>query len=180
MNVPIQPTNPPESQEPSTPAGRRTGTSCALVFVGVLVILVVLLGAMIAVTAHKIPRFFSKAKSLAVCQMHLQDSNSESDIAGALARYAKWNHKYPDKLTDLYPTFLNSKSLLHCPADPRPENVVSYEYMKPDINAPGDTVVVVCRHHVMMPDQPPWVLKLLKNGSVVREMPNPADSRSKK
>jgi len=112
---------------------------------------------------------YGQARFVAECQMHLQNPNSPDDIADALERYAKRNGKYPASLEELHPNFLANKAILHCPADPHPNNTVSYEYYPPAIHAPGTTIVVQCRRHRVFEDQPPLVLSLYKNGQVAKQ-----------
>ena len=106
---------------------------------------------------------FSEAQLMAQCQIQLQE------IGGALERYSKRNEKYPAGLAELYPNFLEKRSVLHCPADRRAKDVVSYEYTPLAMDAPPATVVVECKHHIMIKDQPPWTISLYKNGRVGRQ-----------
>lgn len=125
--------------------------------------------------------FYSAVRLAAECQLHLQNParDHNQDISGALDRYVARNKEYPRQLADLYPNYLEDRTVLHCPADPRPSKVVSYEYFRPSLNAPGDTIVVRCSRHVIMKGQAPMVLELRKDGHVIREMPSPITSTSR-
>lgn len=160
--------------QPVEPTAPRAKSNCA-VAVGITCLVVLILGVLILLWIVRMlstnPAFkqaYGGAKLMAECQLHLQNPNSKQDINDALERYRTRNGKYPAKLDELYPDFLEDKAVLHCPADPRPTDVVSYGYTQPAVDAPGTTVVVECRRHVIVHGQPPWVLMLRKDGQVTR------------
>ena len=105
-------------------------------------------------------RIYKEAQSIAQCQLNLQE------IGGALDRYSRRNGKYPATLEELYPNFLEKRSFLHCPADPRRINVISYKYTPPTIKSPPSTTVIECKRHVVLEGQPPWIVSLHKDGKV--------------
>ena len=98
-------------------------------------------------------------------------------VGQALQRYETRYERYPDRLADLYPTFLTDKRLLRCPADHRKLDAAianSYTYVKPAPGAPGDTPVVMCRRHVVLEGAPPLTLILRKDGQVAAPTPSSA------
>ena len=107
--------------------------------------------------------FFTEAQSIAQCQINLQE------IGGGLDRYARRNGKSPAKLSELYPSFLETKTVLHCPDDRRSKDTVSYDYIPPAMNAPPSTKVVECTRHIVVKGQPPWVISLYKDGHVTKQ-----------
>jgi hypothetical protein len=165
---------------PPEPAAPQTRTNC-FATAGITCLVLLIVGALVGLWGVKAlirnPVFkqgLSGAKLLAECQFHLQNPNSPQNISAALERYRTRNGRYPDKLTDLCPDFLENKTILHCPADDRPKDVVSYEYTKPDTNAPGTVIVVECKRHVIIQGQPPLVLTLTKDGRVLRSNYTPS------
>lgn len=147
---------------------RAVGISCL-----VLVVIGLAFGLWIGYAVSKNPMFrkvFTEAPLIQECQLHLQAPRSEQDVAGALERYVRKNDEYPASLEDLYPNFLEDKSVLHCPADPSPKDTVSYEYTRPDMDDPASTVVVECKHHVVVDGEPLWRMTLHKDGKFVRKM----------
>jgi hypothetical protein len=112
--------------------------------------------------------------------------NNVQEIGGALSRYAVRNQKYPEKLADLYPEFLENRSALHCPSDPSPSSTVSYDYFPPKIDSPDSTIVLTCRRHALMKGISTIVI-LTKGGDVsvkplqpVFSKPETADKQEKK
>lgn len=103
---------------------------------------------------------FSSASLMTKCMPHL------AEISGALNRYNQKKGAYPDKLIDLYPTFLEDKANLHCPADPSPADNVSYTYKKPDKKTLSTDVVVSCDRHKLLNSTA--LLVILKNGKIVQ------------
>ncbi len=170
MTNPDFPTIPP--QEPAAP---RTRSNCFVVG-GITCLVVLIIGILITiwlvVSVSKNPTFkkvFSGAKLVAECQLHLANPSGTQDIYDALERYKTRYGQYPAKLADLYPTFLEDKAILHCPADTRPKDVVSYDYYPPTDKSPANAVIVECRRHVVMEGQPPLVLQLTKDGQVLKQ-----------
>lgn len=129
------------------------GITCLVIFVLMLGLWVWFAG-MIA----RVP----KLRNYAVCVEHVRE------VSGALDRYARRNGKYPDKLADLSPNFIESKDDLHCPADRRPDGVASYDYTPPPMNAPDSTQVIVCKRHVIFGT--PAVLVLHKDGRMYQQL----------
>ena len=159
---------PPETTAPRTKSNclMAAGITClVLVIVGVLVLLWII---RMVGTNPTFKQAFSGAKMVAECQFHLQNPNNPQNISAALERYRTRNGRYPDKLEDLCPDFLENRAILHCPADSRPTDVVSYEYTKPAPDAPGSTVVVECNRHILIEGQPPHVLSLTKDGRILK------------
>lgn len=151
---------------------RTLGISCL-----VLAIMSAVLVAIIAIVATRNPavrRLYSSGKSVGICELQM------AEIGAALDRYVTKNGKYPHRLTDLYPKFLENRGLLHCPADPRPKNVVTYVYFQPRISDPGSKIVLMCTHQVSVPGQPPVPVRVLlfKNGRVKTEVGRPLPSVS--
>ena len=170
MTNPDLPTQP--EQQPTPP---RAKSNCFVVG-GITCLVVVVIGILLTIWlvtwASRNPTFkkaIGGAKLVAECQLHLADPSGSQDIYDALERYKSRNGKYPAKLADLYPTFLEDRSVLHCPADTSGKDVVSYEYYPPAKNAPGSTVIVECRRHVLMDGQPPLTLQLTKDGQVLKQ-----------
>lgn len=89
-----------------------------------------------------------------------------SEISGALSRYDQKNNAYPNNLVDLYPTFLENKSNLHCPADSSPADAVSYTYKKPDKKSSPIVPVVICDRHKILGST--VLLEIEKNGKIVQ------------
>lgn len=151
---------------------RTLGISCL-----VLAILCAVVVTTITVVATRNPavrQLYSSGKSVGICELQM------AEIGAALDRYVIKNGKYPDRLTDLYPKFLENRGLLHCPADPRPKNVVTYVYFQPRISDPGSKIVLICNHQVNVPGQPPVPVRVLlfKNGRVKTEVGRPLPSVS--
>jgi hypothetical protein len=90
------------------------------------------------------------------------------EIAAALNRFATKNDQYPEKLEELYPRFIEKKSVLHCPLDKSAPDAVSYEYHRPAMDAPDDTVVLICRRHVLFKGQPAVIVATRKDGTPVK------------
>lgn len=144
------------TSSPNNSCLKATGISC-------LVITVTFIGLAFWIYSalSKSPIFknvYKDANKMVVCLQQLDQ------LGGALDRYSQKNGKYPQKLDELYPTFLETKTVLHCPADPGPADTVSYEYKVPDKKALGTTVVVVCNRHTMI--NSPVSLRLQKDGTI--------------
>ena len=88
-------------------------------------------------------------------------------ISGALDRYASRNDKYPAKLSDLHPDFLEQKQFLHCPADLSSVGKVSYDYTAPAMNAPPSTVLLTCKRHVIFQNR--LIMILRKDGKIIQD-----------
>jgi len=160
--------------QPVEPTAPRTKSNC-LVAVGVTCLVIVIVGVLLLLWFVRmmtknpaIQQAYSGARLVAECQFHLQNPNSPQNISAALERFKTRNGRYPDKLDDVCPDFLDNRAILHCPADTRPKDVVSYEYYPPPVDAPGSSVVVECKRHVIVKGQPPMVLMLTKDGKVLR------------
>lgn len=163
VDYPTQP-GPPKSKSNCFVVG---GVTCLVLLVVFVLIAIWAFRAMVHNPAFK--QAFTGVKLATECQLHLQSTSGDQDIYHALDRYKTRYGKYPQKLDELYPTFLKDRSVLHCPADTRPNDVISYEYTPPAVNASGTTVVVECKRHVLQEGQPPLVLKLCKNGEILRQ-----------
>ncbi len=100
---------------------------------------------------------FEEIKAMSMCTAHLQGINK------ALERYYQRNGKYPSSLGELYPDYLEDREILFCPT-----GQTSYIYYQPSPNAPSNTVILECRHHIIAKDQPPIVLRLRKDGRLER------------
>jgi competence protein ComGC len=87
-------------------------------------------------------------------------------IGGALNRYELSHGAYPEKLEDLCPEYLPSRSLFRCPGDKMAAKAAApgYEYRRPKPKAPGDTIICVCRRHHLFGNQPPLEIRLYKDG----------------
>jgi hypothetical protein len=138
---------------------RTAGISCLVVFIAGLVLM--WLGVRWLLNSP----MGSQAKMSVDCRANLLA------IGGGLERYLQRNGKYPDKLADLYPNFLEDKDVLHCPADAAPAGKVSYDYVPPARNARPDTIVIICRRHILVKGQPPWIITLQKDGKVNQYTP---------
>ena len=67
-----------------------------------------------------------------MCKQHMLQ------IQQAVDRYHTHTGTYPDALTDLVPTYLPDRSVLHCSMDTNPDpSHVTYEYSKPTETTPG-------------------------------------------
>lgn len=86
------------------------------------------------------------------------------ELAGALRRYRIKNDRYPDRVSELYPDYLNSDASLWCPRDLSHTGGSSYEYICPLPNADDSTVVLRCRRH--QPLKTPIVLQAKLSGQV--------------
>jgi hypothetical protein len=73
--------------------------------------------------------------------------HGDRGLQGALQRYRYREGHYPDRLLDLYPTYVSGTEAFHCPADPSRSDTVSYIYRRPAPDAPADTIVIICDHH---------------------------------
>ena len=149
-------------QPKSMPGCYRVGAiSCAVVAVALVLAVVAML---LLMSRHSgFQKLMGKAQLIATCQEQLRM------VGQALNRYEIRNGEYPDRLSDLYPTFIAQKSLLKCPADDRDVDKAiadSYTYVKPAPNAPGNTPVVICNRHPLMPNSPPMTVVLQKDGKV--------------
>ena len=153
-------TTPPVDKQPV-----RKPRSCWLVGgITCLTLLIITIGLVyfLYVKFSKTPMFrntFSSATQMAQCMPHL------AEASGALTRYKQKKGAYPEKLVDLYPTFLDDKTNLHCPADTSPIDNVSYTYKKPDMKTPSSDIVVSCNRHKILDTTA--VLAILKNGNIV-------------
>lgn len=151
---------------------KTAGISCL-----VLAILSAVLVAITIIIATKNPvvrQLYSSGKSVGICELQMVE------IGAALQRYVTKNGKYPDRLADLYPKFLENRGLLHCPADRRTKNVVTYVYFQPQTSDSGSKIVLMCTHQVVVPGQPavPIRVLLFKNGRVKTEVGRPSPSVS--
>ena len=156
------------SDQTNTPAPRSGPNCLKSMGIGCLVIIAVLL----AISFIPGPQKMLGAAALAAqCQLNLYNPDNNQNISEALDRYVTKNGSYPDKLEDLYPEFLTDKRVLHCPADPRPQNVVSYDYNKPSMDAPDDTIIIKCKRHVIFKGKPNPIIVLRKNGKARLENP---------
>jgi hypothetical protein len=64
-------------------------------------------------------------------------------IGAACTMYEEDNNgKWPSKLTDLIPTYLDDEKFVNCPALNK-----QYIYMRPKPDAPSDTIIVTCTQH---------------------------------
>ncbi len=158
------------NQYPGEPP-QKSGTSSCLKIggIGCGVIIVILIGLTVwgVVFVKKNPIFqraMQQGQLIAGCSQNLDQ------IGKALNKYAADNNgKYPAMLADLYPKYAANQGMLQCPSSGQTAAVCAYEYTRPAPTAPGDTVVVVCRHHAMVPGQPPTPIKLTKDGRVITE-----------
>lgn len=153
---------------------RACGLSCVLAIIIAAVLAVFIFGLI-----NKNPVFhktFSNAKLVVECQLNLSNEGSRS-VSKAIERYVRRNGKYPERLEDLYPVFLDDKDILHCPADLSAGDSISYEYYKPEMDAIPSTVIVRCRHHIMGDDQPSWEIALLKDGKVAKTILNAPNAK---
>ena len=150
---------------------QKSGTSSCLKIggIGCGIIVVILIGLTVwgIVSVKKNPMFqrvMQQTQLMAACSANLPQ------LSQALNRYAA-DHSgtYPATLADLYPKYVSDQKLLQCPSGAQTGAVCSYEYTRPAPTAPGDTVVIVCRHHAMVQGQPPTPIKLTKDGRVVSE-----------
>ncbi|MDI6826875.1 MAG: hypothetical protein QME62_00150 [Armatimonadota bacterium] len=105
---------------------------------------------------------FEEVKAMATCTAQLQE------IYRALERYNQKNGRYPSSLGELYPDYLENRKILFCPSDKSPSGQSSYVYYPPSPNAPSDTIILECRHHIIIEGQPPQVIKLRKDGRMER------------
>ena len=159
------------TSRPRRPLGcYRLGViTCAVVAIGAM--LTIVLG-MLYIFRHPAAKtMFGNAQLLATCQQQM------TMIGQALQRYEIRYDQYPDRLSDLYPSFLSKKDLLKCPADKRDIQVAatdSYTYVKPAPGAPGDTPIVMCNRHLLITGSPPVSLVLQKNGKVTASPGVPA------
>jgi hypothetical protein len=99
---------------------------------------------------------------------HLADCvQNEQTIVAALNRYATKYNQYPEKLESLYPRFIEDRKVLHCPSDPRPTDIVSYEYHRPKIDSPDSTVLVTCSRHTPFRNLPSVIVGVRKDGTQI-------------
>ncbi|MDH7568171.1 MAG: hypothetical protein QHJ73_01125 [Armatimonadota bacterium] len=66
--------------------------------------------------------------------------------AEAMERYRRDNDRYPQRIEEVYPTYLESEDALRCPADPEKQRKgSSFRYTPP---GPGERVPrLICPHH---------------------------------
>ncbi len=168
----VQISAPPEQPKPKSNCFMVGGITCLVIFV-----LLVGLGFWLFKQLSgnsMIKKAFGGAKLVAECQLNMANPSSDQCIYAALERYNTKYGRYPQKLGELYPTFLEKRSVLHCPADPSPKDTISYEYTPPAETAPANTIMVECNRHILIEGQAPLVLKLQKDGQVLK--PNYATS----
>lgn len=166
MSNEITPTNSAASGNKSS-CMKAIGISCLVV-----VIVGLALGFWITGMVSKNPvlrpalrNIYTEAQHITICEMNLRE------IGGALDRYSRRNGKYPDNLADLYPNFMEKRAFIHCPSDSRSKDIVSYDYTPPSMDAPASTVVIECKRHIIMKNQPPWTVSLYKDGKVIKKAP---------
>lgn len=89
-------------------------------------------------------------------------------VGKALDSYVADNSKYPNELKDLIPRYLPSEASLSVGVGAKAPRIW---YKKPAVDASGDTVVL--RTDVtppvgppIVPNAPPWTIKLRKDGSI--------------
>ncbi|MHB1455660.1 MAG: hypothetical protein ACYC0V_01975 [Armatimonadota bacterium] len=156
MAIETPPTKKP-LEKPNKSCWRVGGITCLT-----LLILTIALSYFLYVKFSKTPAFknvYSNVNQMSQCMPRL------AEISGALSRYKQKNGAYPEKLADLYPTFLEDKSYLHCPADQSPIDNLSYTYKKPDKNTQSSDIVVSCTRHEIL--KTTAELAILKNGNIV-------------
>ena len=161
MTTPIRPTRPNTGSN----CLKSCATAALVVFVAAVALILLFKDSIVENPMVK------TAMVAAECQGNLSNPANEQNISAALDRYVTRNGRYPETLEELYLTYLKNRNVLHCPADPRPKNIVSYKYTPPEVDAPGSTVVIECDRHKIVEGQPPLVLHLLKDGRVDRPMP---------
>ena len=148
-----------------TPEPKKSGCMRALAITLLIVVVIGILGMLwVFKLLSKNPTLkqaVNDAQARNQCKANLEE------IGGALDRYSRRNRQYPASLDLLYPNFLENQASLHCPSDLKPG--VSYDYYPPAMNAPAKTLVAECRRHPTFENQPPWKLKLYKDGKVVTE-----------
>ncbi len=97
---------------------------------------------------------------------HIAECRSNIQRLGdALGRYADKNDAYPDELTDLVPDYI-PKSVLYCPSDKKNKSRSTYEYNKPEIDYPGNAIILICYNHHGSSSVPGVRIHYLKNGTV--------------
>lgn len=163
----MQVTAPPEQPKPKSNCFAVGGITCLVVFVLLVGLGIWVFRLLSNNTIFK--KAFGGAKLVAECQLNMANPSSDQSIYGALERYNTKYGRYPQKLGELYPTFLEKRSVLHCPADPSPTDTISYEYTPPATNAPANTIMIECNRHVLVEGQAPLVLKLQKDGQVLKQ-----------
>lgn len=136
-----------EQSTKSTPKlGKFSLTGCSIL------IAIIIIGLVIALGAISRDQDF---KDFTACATRIQS------VGAALDRYYTKNDKYPDKLTDLVPDYIKS-SELYCPNDKTKE----FTYKKPDVDAPGKTVVLSSSDHKILKGSPLYTIVYLKDGTV--------------
>lgn len=116
----------------------------------------------------KVPRL----RNFALCTIQVEE------IGGALNRYAKMYDRYPDTIDELYPRFIENKSVLHCPSDSSKTDKTSYQYAKPSLDAPADKIMVTCTRHTPFEKGTHVLVGVRKDGTKVI-LPIPAKSDEK-
>ena len=157
-----------ENNSVLTTSARDRRSCLKVIGISCLVVAVVFAAfvALVAVVAGRNPafrHFYASSKAVGICQLQMEE------IGAALNRYVTKNGDYPPKLEDLYPKFLEKKGLLHCPADRRSKEIVSYLYFRPKVSDPGSKVILKCTHHqLVVPGNPPVSVQLwlYKNGQI--------------
>ena len=105
--------------------------------------------------------------SLRRATVEISDCGSRlKTIGAALNRYELRHGAYPEKLEDLCPEYLASRSVFRCTGDKTTAKTApsSYEYRRPKPEAAGNTIVCVCRRHHLFENQPPLEIMLYKDG----------------
>lgn len=165
-----------KAESPATPArARHSGRTMACV--GCLAaMLLAMLAVMLffAITARNgtMQRLYETWVNVERCRQNMVE------LGDALERYHNRNDKYPAKLDDLYPDYLNEDDVLWCPTVKARPQQSNYVYRRPKANAEDSTIAVQCFRHVP-PGNENIVLSLRLNGSIeVDTMPSaPIDLR---
>ena len=144
---------------------QKSGTSSCLKVggMGCLVIVLVVVGLVIGLVKSPLfQRSFQQSKLMAECSANL------GQLTQPLNRYAAdHNGSYPATLAELYPKYVSDQKMLQCPTSGQKGAVCSYDYTRPAPTAPGNTIVIVCRHHTMVQGQPPSPIELTKGGTII-------------
>ncbi len=86
-----------------------------------------------------VPYFAGGVKPVPRC---ILCANNLKQIGQACALYSEENNgKWPNRLSDLAPTYLNDEKIIKCPIIKK-----QYNYVQPNSSSSSNTVVIYCEH----------------------------------
>ena len=112
--------------------------------------------------------------TLKKCALQLQVVNT-----AIIAYQAEHKNAYPKDLKELTPKYLKDLKQLHCPADTRPVDLISYTYTAPKPTDSPETTFFTCTYHQLnlSGEEVSLVLLVRKNGEVWQRTVRQADTK---